>query len=502
MLVVGGEEVHRVCAWPELVAALHAAHRGPRPLIARASIEAEVRGVAQTYFNLPAFLPGVAMGTKIATILPDNPERLAGVPEVQALYALFDGDDGSPAAVMDGTALTYRKTAADSALGSRLLGSDHARALVMVGAGGLAPYLARAHLAIRPALDRVLVWNRTPERAEAMATDLRDGGVAAASAPDLEAAVRQADVVSCSTASTAPLVMGRWLKPGAHLDLVGGFTPLMRECDDAAVLRARLFVDEAGINVDLCGDLSDPIRRGVVPRAKVEGDLYDLCAPNWALRRRPDDITLFKNGGGGTSTCSRPSSSATACCATRPPMPETFPRLFSPLTIRHRTLRNRIVFGAHTANMAEGGLPGARHLAYYRERALGGAAMIVVEPVPVHATAVLTRGNFKHSSDEVIPHFRQVTEAVKAEGAVILHQLYHVGQHADADNSFMPGWSPSGLPSFHDSDGSHRMSEAEIEEVIRGYVEAARRAKEAGFDGVELFAAYHALISRPSAATK
>ena len=177
-------------------------------------------------------------------------------------------------------------------------------------------------------------------------------------------------------------------------------------------------------------------------------------------------------------------------------MAEGFPRLFEPLTIRHRTLRNRIVFGAHTANMAEDGLPGARHLGYYRERALGGAAMIVVEPVPVHATAVLTRGNFRHSSDEIVPHFRRITEAVKAEGAVIIQQLYHVGQHGDFDNSFRPSWSPSGRPSFHDSDGSHRMSEAEIEEVIDGFVQAARRAKAAGFDGIELFAAYHALIDQ------
>jgi 2,4-dienoyl-CoA reductase-like NADH-dependent reductase (Old Yellow Enzyme family)/pyruvate/2-oxoglutarate dehydrogenase complex dihydrolipoamide dehydrogenase (E3) component len=122
--------------------------------------------------------------------------------------------------------------------------------------------------------------------------------------------------------------------------------------------------------------------------------------------------------------------------------------------------------------------------------------MIVVEPVPVHATAVLTRGNFRHASDEIIPHFRRITEAVKAEGAVIVQQLYHVGQHGDADNSFRPSWSPSGLPSFHDSDGSHRMSEAEIEEVIEGFVQAAGRARQAGFDGVELFAAYHALIDQ------
>ena len=299
MLVVDSDDVHRICAWPALVAALRASHRGPRALIARASIEAEVRGVTQTYFNLPAFLPGVAMGTKIATILPDNPTRFNGMPAVQALYALFDGQDGRPALMIDGTALTYRKTAADSALGSQLLSRDDARVLLMVGAGGLAPYLARAHLAIRPALERVLVWNRTGARAEAMAAALRQDSVDVAAVSDLAAAVRHADIVSCSTASTAPLVEGAWLRPGAHLDLVGGFAPAMRECDDDAVRRARLFVDEASINLETCGDLIDPIRRGVIPRAKVEGDLYDLCRPDWALDRRPGDVTLFKNGGGG-----------------------------------------------------------------------------------------------------------------------------------------------------------------------------------------------------------
>ena len=173
-----------------------------------------------------------------------------------------------------------------------------------------------------------------------------------------------------------------------------------------------------------------------------------------------------------------------------------FPHLFQPMRLRGQTLRNRIVFGAHTANMAENGLPGARHLGYYRERARGGAAMIVVEPVPVHASAVLTRGNFRHGTDDIIPHFRAITEAVHDEGAVIVQQLYHVGQHGDNDNAFHANWSPSGLPSFHDSDGSHRMNAAEIEAVIAGYVQAARRARDAGFDGVELFAAYNALIDQ------
>lgn len=177
-------------------------------------------------------------------------------------------------------------------------------------------------------------------------------------------------------------------------------------------------------------------------------------------------------------------------------MSQPFPHLFAPLTLRHKTLKHRLNFGAHTANMAEQGLPGDRHLGYYLERARGGAAMIVVEPVPVHRTAVLTRGNFRPGDDAIIPAFRRITDACHEHGTVMIHQLYHVGQHGDADNSFAPSWSPSGMPSYHDSDGSHAMTEAEILEIIESFGQAARRAKESGFDGIELFAAYHALIDQ------
>src|SRR4051812_5708006 len=175
-----------------------------------------------------------------------------------------------------------------------------------------------------------------------------------------------------------------------------------------------------------------------------------------------------------------------------------FPHLFEPIRLRHKTLRSRITFGAHTANMAEDGLPGERHIGYYRERALGGAGMIVVEPVPIHRTAVLTRGNFRHDDDAIVPAFRRLTEACRdaAPDVVLIQQLYDVGQHGDADNSFAPSWSPSGLPSFHDADGSHAVSESEIQELIGGFVAAAVRAQAAGFDGVEVFAAYHALVDQ------
>ncbi|MBU6266768.1 MAG: FAD-dependent oxidoreductase [Sphingomonadales bacterium] len=177
-------------------------------------------------------------------------------------------------------------------------------------------------------------------------------------------------------------------------------------------------------------------------------------------------------------------------------MSSHFPRLFKPVKLRGHTLRNRIVFGAHTANMAEAGVPGDQHVAYYAERAQGGAAMIVVEPMPVHAAAVLTRGNFRHDDDSVIPHFRKVTDAIRGHGAVAIQQLYHIGAHGDSDLSYHPHWSPSGGPSYHDSDGSHAMSEAEIEETIAGFVAAAVRCRAAGFQGVEVWAAYLGLVDQ------
>ena len=176
--------------------------------------------------------------------------------------------------------------------------------------------------------------------------------------------------------------------------------------------------------------------------------------------------------------------------------PKLHLRLMQPLRLRDQTLRNRIVFGAHTANMSDDGLPGAQFGAYLLERALGGAAMIVAEPMPVHRTGVLTRGNFRANDDSVIPAFRKITEPIKEAGAVILQQLYHIGAHGDSDLSFAPHWSPSGHPSYHDSDGSHAMRVSEIEEIIEAHVAAALRCQAAGFQGVEVWAAYHSLLDQ------
>ena len=177
-------------------------------------------------------------------------------------------------------------------------------------------------------------------------------------------------------------------------------------------------------------------------------------------------------------------------------MSKQFPRLFQPIKLRRHTLRNRVVFGAHTANMSEQGLPGARHVRYYEERARGGAAMIVVEGMPVHRSAIFTGGNFRPCDDSVIPAFSRITEAIHRHGAIAIQQLYHLGCHGDADLSFHAHWSPSGLPSYITPEGSHEMSDEQVWEIIDCFVQAARRCMEAGFDGIELYATYNGLIDQ------
>ena len=240
----------------------------------------------------PAWLPGQHLGVKVVTMFPGNQV----VPAVQGLYLLFDGRNGSPLAVIDGTELTYWKTAADSALGADMLARTDVHSLLMVGAGALAPYLIRAYQAIRPGLQQVMVWNRTADKAHAVANAVQ--GTSASVATDLQAAVRAADIVCCATSSRAPLVMGQWLRPGTHLDLVGGYTPDMRESDDAAVRRARIFVDSRWFTVNHVGDLTQPIANGAISRTDVLGDLFELCSGQVQGRTEAHQITLFKSGGG------------------------------------------------------------------------------------------------------------------------------------------------------------------------------------------------------------
>jgi len=233
------------------------------------------------------------LGCKLVTVFPGNAELQK--PSVFGTYLLMSGRTGEPLAVIDGRSLTAWRTAAASALAAKYLAREDAAHLVMVGAGALAPHLVRAHTSVRP-IRRVSLWNRTRQRAEALAFPLVWDGFDASVGDDLERLVREADIVCCATLSKLPLVRGQWLKAGAHVDLVGSFRPDMREADDDALRHARIFVDTR-VALQEAGDLVDPIRRGIIGTADIQGDLFDLCRGKIAGRTSAEEITLFKSVG-------------------------------------------------------------------------------------------------------------------------------------------------------------------------------------------------------------
>lgn len=234
------------------------------------------------------------IATKIVSVFPANGAK--GLPSVNGTVWLADGATGMPLAVLDGTRLTLWRTAAASALAARYLARKDASRLVMVGCGALAPFMIRAHRAERPIAD-VALWNHRPAKAHELAAELAAQGIPARAVEDLEAAVGEADIVSCATLSQEPLVRGEWLKPGAHLDCVGAFRPSMRETDDACVRRASLFADIKGSAMQEGGDYAMPLASGVIGADAVRADLFDLVAGNHPGRTAAPEITMFKSVG-------------------------------------------------------------------------------------------------------------------------------------------------------------------------------------------------------------
>ncbi len=294
MQYIDGRAIRRAMSFPALVDLIEKAHgRG------RIDIEEGMMGAENGhYFVRHAVDPGRFMCSKLITSFPGNLDR-GELPAVQAVCILFDGTDGRPLAVIDGTEITYWRTAADSALGSRLLSREDSETLLVVGAGAMSGWLVRAHRSVRPSLRRIIVWNRSRERGEAFVETLRSEGLQAQSSADLDAAVAQADIITTCTRSHQPLIHGRAIKEGTHLDLVGGYTEHTREADDETVRRSRLFVDRMESAFAGVGDILQPIRDGVIGKDDIVGDLYDLVGGHAKGRTSPSQITLFKNAGGG-----------------------------------------------------------------------------------------------------------------------------------------------------------------------------------------------------------
>ena len=271
--------------WMALVNALAAGHMGARAQMKDQLITRD----DDALLSRAAWVDGQGMAVKSVSVMPANTAR--DMPTVQGALLLFDDETGAIEAVIDSALVTKWKTAGDSILGAKLLARPQAERLLVVGAGTVAASLIDAYRALFPEV-KVSVWNRNPARAEDLANSHNATAVI-----DLAGAVGRADIVTVATLSKVPLIKGDWLRDGQHLDLIGAYRADMREADDTALLRSKIFVDCIDTTIDHIGELKTPLAEGVITRADIHGDFYDLVG-NRIGRRAPSDITLFKNGGG------------------------------------------------------------------------------------------------------------------------------------------------------------------------------------------------------------
>jgi len=276
-----GREAEALLTWPGILAALEAGHHLPRAEIADLFL---YRG-ADTLLDRAAWIDGLGSLVKVGSINPGNLAR--GKPTVNGIVNLFDDVTGELTALLDFHMVTKWKTAGDSLLAASKLARKDARNILLVGAGAVARSMVEAYGSLFPAA-RFTVWSRTHASTAAMGLPVAD---------DLERAVRGADIICTATLSNDPLIRGDWLQPGQHLDLIGAYTPAMREVDDVAMARARIFVDARATTIHHIGDLMSPIKSGAITEADVLADFYDMATGRFA-RQSDDDITIAKNGGG------------------------------------------------------------------------------------------------------------------------------------------------------------------------------------------------------------
>lgn len=302
MRMIDAATIDRVLTRADLVEALRAGFREDvvtpvrhhHPMVRAGEPDAMLLLMPAWSDTAQAIAPDAVMGVKLVSVVPGNAAR--GVASVIGAYVLMSGVTGEPLAVLDGTRLTLWRTAAASALAADALARTDAEHLVVIGAGALAEHLIEAHTAVRP-IRRVSIWNRSADRAAALAAKFAGRAFAAEAVDDLDAALAAADVVSTATMSTTPIVRGARLKPGTHVDLVGGYTPTMREADDATIERARVFVDTRAGALKEAGDLTQPIAAGLLKPEDVVADLAELCRGIRIGRETAEEITLFKSVG-------------------------------------------------------------------------------------------------------------------------------------------------------------------------------------------------------------
>ena len=295
MMTVNAESVAAALPYDQLVDALDTAFAGETEVPLRTHHSVPVPGGADgTLLLMPAWSTGRSIGIKVATVFPDNAKLES--PAVFASYLLLSAETGVPVAVLDGTELTVRRTAAASALASRYLSRENASRLLMVGTGNLAPHMVLAHASVRP-IEHVLVWGRRAKAARDLADRLSASGLQAEATDDIESAVSNVDIISCATLTSDALVRGAWLKPGQHVDLVGAFTPEMREADDEALRRADVYVDTRTGALSEAGEIVQGMASGAISKDEIRGELSELANGTANGRVDNDAITLFKSVG-------------------------------------------------------------------------------------------------------------------------------------------------------------------------------------------------------------
>ena len=251
-------------------------------------------GSDATLLLMPAWKMGEHIGIKIVSVFPENTSQ--NMSAVHANYFLMNANNGKPIAIMDGTELTLRRTACASALAADYLAKKNADTLLMVGTGNLAPHMIKAHCVVRD-YSRILIWGRNEEKAErlALSLDIKDKEIVAKK--DLKEASNVADVISCATLSQRPLIMGDWIKPGQHLDLVGAFTPDMAEADSKAIAMSKIVVDTYEGALSESGELINALEEGCIEKKHILSDLRQLVMEEKNIRNDSNDITLFKSVG-------------------------------------------------------------------------------------------------------------------------------------------------------------------------------------------------------------
>jgi len=295
MLVLNEDDTRKALPWPELIEAIAAMFVAGCVTPVRHHHAVDVPGEAEaTMLLMPAWVPGEHMGVKILNLFPDN--HLRALPTIIGTYLLSSARTGDMLAMVEGGELTARRTAATSALAARYLAREDAETMLMVGAGRLSLNLMQAHAVTRP-LKRFFVWARNAGKAEDCAAEARRIGLDAIAVTDLAEAAGSADIISCATLSSEPLIRGDWLRPGTHLDLVGAFKPTMRESDDACIRRASVWVDTRAGAMTEGGDIVQPLASGVLAKADIRAELAELVAGQRPGRSTTDEITLFKSVG-------------------------------------------------------------------------------------------------------------------------------------------------------------------------------------------------------------